>query len=432
MRSELSHTLEQLDAEKARLHHYTWLLLFFWSFVVAISLGWGLFEQHRNTQEIALTQARAQLNRDLAFRSWVGHQQGVYVEISSDVYPNRYLKDLPDHIFSTPTGKELTRVNPEYLSRMVNKRFPELHGAPTHVSSLGYRRLMNAPDEWEKAALNDFLRGIPEVIEFTEFNGEPYLRLIEPLRFEDACKDCHPKQPYKVGDLMGGMAITVPLSELMAITRDHGMASSFWHTLLWLIGLTGIYFGKRQLIRGLSRQHEAIELMNRQATYDVLTDLPNRRLMMDLIQHSAAQCSHHGHHGALLFIDLDHFKAVNDSKGHGTGDLLLVEVAKRLHTRLRGEDRAARLGGDEFLVLLPEVHGGVEAAMEHAQSVAEKIRTILEEPFDISGEKLYISSSIGITIFPQGEDEEDVEQILEKADVAMYNAKSAGRNAVSC
>ncbi|MCF6283289.1 MAG: diguanylate cyclase [Candidatus Polarisedimenticolaceae bacterium] len=432
MQTKLSHTLKQLDREEARLRRYTWLLLFFWSIVSATSLGWGLLEQHQNTQEIALTQAHAHLNRDVAYRSWVGHQQGIYVETSSKVLPSRYLQDLPDHIFTTPSGKELTRINPEYLARMVNKTFPKLHGSPIHVSSLGYRRLLNAPDAWEKAALYKFMRGIPEVVEFTEFNGAPYLRLMKPLLFDKSCKPCHPNQPYNKGDIMGGMAITVPLSELIAITHKQNTVSTIWHALLWLLGLCGIYLGRDQLIKGLYRQRDAIEIINRQATYDLLTNLPNRRLMIDLIQHAEAQCTHHGHFAALLFIDLDHFKIINDTRGHNVGDLLLIEVAKRLRTRLRGEDRAARLGGDEFLVLLPKVSGEIEVATDHARSVAEKLRITLAEPYLIKGEKITLSSSIGITLFPPQESRgESVTDILNRADKAMYHAKSAGRNRTS-
>lgn len=165
-----------------------------------------------------------------------------------------------------------------------------------------------------------------------------------------------------------------------------------------------------------------------QAYYDGLTDLPNRRLLLNQLEQNLARCKHHGHIGAILFLDLDRFKAVNDSLGHKVGDALLKSVAERLSSGLSTEDTAARLSGDEFVVLLSEVSDELETAEIQVRSFAERIQSILSQPYDIEGRLLHITPSIGITLFPMGN--EDTETILREADIAMYRAKEKGRNAI--
>ncbi|MCX7184981.1 MAG: EAL domain-containing protein [Nitrosospira sp.] len=157
------------------------------------------------------------------------------------------------------------------------------------------------------------------------------------------------------------------------------------------------------------------------ATHDVLTGLPNRTLFRDRITQALAHDRRSQEQAAVLFIDLDHFKVINDSLGHDVGDSLLKEVALRLTTTVRNEDTVARQGGDEFIVLLPNIAGAF-----NAEAVAQKILDVLIEPFQISGKELHIGASIGIALFPS--DGDDVEALLRNSDIAMYYAKESGRN----
>jgi diguanylate cyclase (GGDEF)-like protein/PAS domain S-box-containing protein len=162
------------------------------------------------------------------------------------------------------------------------------------------------------------------------------------------------------------------------------------------------------------------------AFYDPLTGLPNRRLLMDRLGRAIASATRHRKLGALLFVDLDHFKTLNDTLGHDKGDLLLQQVAMRLRSCIRGVDTVARLGGDEFVVLLEDLsESGLEAASQ-AEAVGEKIVAALNQPYAIAGYTQHSSPSIGITVL--GEHPEAIEEPLKRADVAMYQAKSAGRN----
>lgn len=157
------------------------------------------------------------------------------------------------------------------------------------------------------------------------------------------------------------------------------------------------------------------------AHHDALTELPNRLLFNDRLRHAIEHARREGHSLALLFIDLDRFKNINDSLGHQVGDMLLIEAAQRLRTLVRRADTLARLGGDEFVILM-EAATTPLAAVNFADKVVESIK----QPFTVAGMELHIGCSIGITIFP--EDGEDATSLLKNADAAMYRAKEAGRD----
>lgn len=190
--------------------------------------------------------------------------------------------------------------------------------------------------------------------------------------------------------------------------------------------------GEDVLIRGsvtdISERQRYQREIERLAYSDELTGLPNRRLLIDRLQHAMDRELRDGSLGALLFIDLDHFKTVNDSLGHQVGDGLLREVTARLARTLRTEDTLARMGGDEFVVLLEALDSNPEAAAEYAAATAEKLLSSLKGSCRIDGHDLAISASIGIALHPFGE--QVAADVLKQADTAMYRAKQAGRNAL--
>ena len=157
------------------------------------------------------------------------------------------------------------------------------------------------------------------------------------------------------------------------------------------------------------------------AHFDILTDLPNRTLIGDRLKQALAYAKREKSLLALMFIDLDKFKPVNDNLGHEIGDLLLKQVARRLQQAIRASDTVARIGGDEFVVLLPVIDSYQDAAV-----VAEKILQTLNHPFQIAQHTVDISSSIGIAVYPQHGTDEKL--LLINADIAMYHAKKDGRN----
>ncbi len=164
------------------------------------------------------------------------------------------------------------------------------------------------------------------------------------------------------------------------------------------------------------------------AFYDPLTNLPNRRLLMDRMQQAIAASVRSGQYGALLFLDLDHFKTLNDTRGHEVGDMLLRQVAQRLKTCVRREDTVARLGGDEFVVMLSDLSVHRDEAAAQARRVGEKILRKLNVPYTLGGNAHHSTPSIGATLM--GGSVHSSVDLLKEADIAMYQVKSQGRNAL--
>lgn len=178
----------------------------------------------------------------------------------------------------------------------------------------------------------------------------------------------------------------------------------------------------------ISQQKKTEEIIHNLAFFDPLTELPNRRLLQDRLEHTLASSARNRRFGAILFMDLDNFKELNDTKGHGVGDLLLVQVARRLQECVREDDTVARLGGDEFVVVLNDLSLDKQQAAVQAEGIAEKIRASINQSVELQGYKYRSSPSIGICQF-QG-DGISVEELLKRADTAMYQAKQSGRNAI--
>ena len=180
------------------------------------------------------------------------------------------------------------------------------------------------------------------------------------------------------------------------------------------------------LLRDVSERKQAAERTHRLAYFDPLTALPNRRMLFDRLTQALRSATLAGRMGALMFLDLDHFKHINDAHGHSAGDALLVQVAQRLTATVSSGDTVAHMGGDEFVVLARDLAGDSEEAGLLALRLAEELRRTLDAPFSIGGRGFSSSVSIGLTLFPkQGE---GVEDLLREADTAMYRAKDLGRN----
>ncbi|MEY2632767.1 MAG: hypothetical protein RIR00_1421, partial [Pseudomonadota bacterium] len=171
----------------------------------------------------------------------------------------------------------------------------------------------------------------------------------------------------------------------------------------------------------ISERKQAEEYINRLAHHDTLTGLPNRFSLLARLEQALPEARRYGWSVALLFIDLDRFKVINDTLGHQVGDQLLIEVARRLASTVRESDTVARLGGDEFVIVLPDINTGSDAA-----TVAGKVIDALSDPIHLAGQDLHTSPSIGISLYPT--DGGDVDTIMRNADTAMYHAKSSGRN----
>ena len=179
--------------------------------------------------------------------------------------------------------------------------------------------------------------------------------------------------------------------------------------------------GTYGVARDITDRMKADQLISYQAYHDILTDLPNRVLFRDRLNLAVLQAKRNGAELALMFIDLDRFKLVNDTLGHAVGDVLLQQAALRLKACLRRGDTLARLGGDEFTAVLPELSNRQDAVL-----VADKFLECLRQPFELAGQMIHISASIGIAVYPA--DGDSIDELISNSDIAMYHAKGDGKD----
>lgn len=203
--------------------------------------------------------------------------------------------------------------------------------------------------------------------------------------------------------------------------RKNGEDYAKWMSINTIRNKNGAAHRYLALFSDITEKKKSEELIWRQANYDLLTGLPNRRMFQDRLQQEIMRTARAESQLALLLIDLDQFKEVNDTLGHAAGDTLLQEAARRISACVRETDTVARLGGDEFTLILSRLSDA-----NHVEMISKSILMQLASPFDVNGEVVYVSASIGITFYP--EDASDMESLIKNADQAMYAAKNLGRN----
>ncbi|HEY8118313.1 MAG TPA: EAL domain-containing protein [Methylophilaceae bacterium] len=232
----------------------------------------------------------------------------------------------------------------------------------------------------------------------------------------------------KLHEVQNKAAVEIPQHPAQPNSSEKALLKVYSETLIRKLEEKTLQLeaANRELQLDITRRKEAEDKIEHLAFYDPLTGLPNRRLMQDRLQHSFAGGSRHQLYGALLFIDLDNFKTLNDTKGHNFGDHLLIMVAERLQSCVREGDTVARLGGDEFVVILENLSENAEQAATLAESVGDKILVAIDQPYLLQTEDYHCTASIGISLFR--DQEITVDELLRRADTAMYQAKSYGRN----
>jgi PAS domain S-box-containing protein len=211
-------------------------------------------EDLRVARHVALTN----YERDVLYRRWAASHGGVYVPVDSDTPPTPYLARLPERDIVTPSGRRLTLLNPAYMTRQIYE-LAKKSGLPQgHLTSLKPLRPQNAPDPWERKALEGFEHGEKEVSEVVSVDGKPFLRLMRPFRIDPSCLTCHEEQGYKVGDIRGGISVSVPMAPIMT-SASHTWSLILGHVVLWMLGVVGIVWGGRQISRSAAEAMAAQE-----------------------------------------------------------------------------------------------------------------------------------------------------------------------------
>ncbi|MDD3311730.1 diguanylate cyclase [Pseudodesulfovibrio sp.] len=389
-------------------------------FVAGLYLG--VFMRDRNLiKDQILVNARSHFQSIVLTRLWSAGYGGVYVEKKKGVESNPYLKD-PEVV--ARDGRVFTLRNPAMMTREVSELAAADGAFLFHITSLRPVNPGNAPDEFETAALKSFELGAPEAWGEETRGDATLFRYMAPLVVEPACLHCHSERENRVGDIRGGISVTLDISDVKAaMGTSHAVILGL--VAFSTAGVIGVFLlFVLRLMRRLTAADAKIAML---AVTDELTGLANRRAFFERFEEEADRAGRYGTPLSLVMFDIDHFKAVNDTFGHPMGDTVLTEVARLLSANARTSDILARYGGEEFAMLIPAM------SCEEAARAAEKLRTVIEvnDPV-LEGPRVKVTISAGVadaaSVRSEGGSLRD--NLLKAADRALYRAKAEGRNRV--
>lgn len=234
-------------AEKCNMQKYLYhlkllalTLITAWVAIIIGFLVWEIYSEKRYAIEFARTEAIGSYNKDLVYRRWATLHGGVYVPETKETPPSPYLVNVKERDISTPSGRRLTLINPAYMTRQVHELSQNQYGIKGHITSLNLIRPQNKPDSWEKKALQAFDTGKKEVSSVDSIDGKDYFRLMRPMFVETGCLKCHGYQDYQVGDIRGGVSVSVPLAPYYAIASKKISKAIFIHFTILVLGLLGL------------------------------------------------------------------------------------------------------------------------------------------------------------------------------------------------
>ncbi|MHB8121692.1 MAG: c-type heme family protein [Desulfuromonadaceae bacterium] len=250
--SQSTHCIQEIN-----LIRYGIIIAVIWSLLIAYSLLWSHHLHAEDALRLGKMQGQAFFEKDILYRRWASRHGGIYVPLTESTRPNPYLAHIPERDISTPSGVQLTLMNPAYMTRQVFEMAQEREGSGRgHITSLKPLRHENAPDPWEKESLLAFERGVSEVGTVATIDGKPYYRYMKSLYADKPCLKCHQSQGYQEGDLRGGLSVSAPMEPIYAMVDNELRGTDIHHAIIWLMGLGIIGFGTRKLDRNAACLHK--------------------------------------------------------------------------------------------------------------------------------------------------------------------------------
>jgi len=272
-----------------KINLFAWILVACWTLLIGVSCFWNFHADRKLLHKVALAEAHALIERDSQYRRWGASHGGVYVPVTPQSPPNPHLSHIPDRDILTPSGKQLTLINPAYMARQVTEHAKA--GSPsnrhTHITSLKPLRPENNPDPWEEAALRSFESGAHDVSAVVTMGNKQHMRLMVPLTTERPCLKCHAFQGYTAGSLRGGISVSVPLQPLIDASRGRTLGSIAFHGIIWLLGLGVSTLGAHQLSRS-ARAQKQVERELHEQTVQLEEEIADRQRAQESLQASEA------------------------------------------------------------------------------------------------------------------------------------------------
>ncbi len=300
----------------------------------------SVIHEHYAMLDLARQNARSSFEKDLVYRRWAAGHGGVYVPVTDETPPNPYLSHIEKRDVITQFGDKLTLVNPAYMTRQVHELGQKQYGLKGHITSLNPIRPENAPDPWEAKILKTFENVPEEVTSLEIIDGERYMRLMRPMVTEKGCLKCHASQGYKVGDIRGGISVSVPMKQLQIITTQHLTILMIGHGILLVVGIAGIIIGSYVRQRHLREQGQA-ELAQMQLLGEIESANKELTNFAYIISHDL-KAPLRGISTLANWLSEDYSNALED-KGKEQLSLLKTRV-KRMHDLIEGVLQYSRVG----------------------------------------------------------------------------------------
>ena len=409
-------------------------LFILFALLLFVAIGYKTYEEYQRIEE---TQKLIVLNESQSLSEFIFAFRQTYQDtflLNHIAVDTNTINLLPVKTISEISDRFAKSVQGDVIIRTVSDR---------------PRNADNMANDFELSMIQYFKKNPKETDNFIRKENAFYYT--KPLLVKQSCLRCHGKREdaipsirdmyenaydYKVGDVRGLLNIKIKEREFFAVMYSDFEKTLIGAILLYIVFFVIIYLLLKKMHKKEEQYRKQLEtdiatktyeikkqkdILYDQAHHDTLTGLSNRVLFNDRLEHGIEQAKRHKTQIALFFIDLDHFKKINDSLGHPIGDRVLVAVTERLKAKIRKEDTLARLGGDEFTVIMDDLK-----EIQDVSLLAQKILDVLMQPIHIEGHTLYISCSIGISLYPQ--DDTDAHNLVKYADAAMYKAKEEGRN----
>jgi len=247
---------------QTRIDRFFLLIAIFWTIVILAAAGLHYREAYSSAMAIARAGLFESYNKDMVYRRWVTIHGGVYVPVTAETPPNPYLAHLPERDVTTSSGKQLTLMNPAYMTRQVQELGEKQYGHKGHLTSLKPLRSENEPDDWEKDMLLAFEQGKKEVLSIEPIGKETYLRLMRPFVVDQGCLKCHAEQGYKLGDIRGGLSVSAPWGPIEKNLFTQMRSGTIAYGGIWLIGILGLVAGRSSIRHHLSERQGAEDRLN--------------------------------------------------------------------------------------------------------------------------------------------------------------------------
>lgn len=265
------------------VRNYVLVIAIVWTMILAISSFYEYYSSKHEMIEAARIRAVEAYKRDILYRRWNSKHGGVYVKVGEYAQPNPYLSEIKDRDIVTTTGIRLTLMNPAYMSRQVFDLAKDEYGMRAHLTSLKLLNPENKADEWETAALKSFeASGDIEISSIETMDGVEYMRLMRPLHIQKVCLDCHSSQGYKLGDIRGGISVSVPMAPHWSAWKKNAWTGIIIYFVIWIIGLTGIVFAEIRLDWSEKERHR-IEDERERLVKELTESLENIKTLSGLV-----------------------------------------------------------------------------------------------------------------------------------------------------